>query len=81
MSSSLFGRELGPIVTATFESDATCCGDLIVPGEDIRADGEGGWIHADDVCERTLTMPQKSDDRAAGRVCPLCFCLHAGECA
>lgn len=41
----------GPIFTATFESDSACCGEAIVPGEDIRADGLGGWIHADDQCE------------------------------
>jgi len=42
----------GPIFTATFESEDACCGEGIVPGEDIRADGFGGWIHADTTCER-----------------------------
>lgn len=50
----LTGPELGPIFTATYESDSSCCGDLIVPGEDIRADGCGGWIHASDECERAV---------------------------
>src|SRR6185312_8126575 len=44
--------KLGPIFCAEFESDDSCCGEGIVPGEDIRADGRGGWIHADTTCER-----------------------------
>ena len=46
------GREFGPVFMATYESDDDCCGEGIVAGEDIRADGRGGWIHADDNCER-----------------------------
>jgi len=42
----------GPVFAATFESEDACCGEGILPGEDIRADGQGGWIHADDGCER-----------------------------
>lgn len=42
----------GPIFTADHESEDACCGEGIVPGEDIRADGRGGWIHADTTCER-----------------------------
>lgn len=43
---------LGPVFMSQFESEDSCCGEGIVPGEDIRADGEGGWIHASDDCER-----------------------------
>ena len=44
---------LGPVFTAQFEGDDACCGEGIVPGEDIRYSGDqGGWIHADDGCER-----------------------------
>lgn len=43
---------LGPVFMAQFESEDSCCGEGIVPGEDIRADGQGGWIHADSGCER-----------------------------
>jgi hypothetical protein len=43
---------LGPVFRATFESEDACCGEGIVPGEDIRADGSGGWIHADTTCEK-----------------------------
>lgn len=46
------GSRLGPVFAATFESEDACCGEGIEPGEDIRADGQGGWIHADDQCER-----------------------------
>jgi hypothetical protein len=46
------GPQFGPVFTAEHESDDACCGDGIVPGEDIRADGQGGWVHADTTCER-----------------------------
>lgn len=38
--------KLGPWVTATFDGDCdgTSCGGRIVEGEEIRADGEGGWL-------------------------------------
>lgn len=42
----------GPIFTATYESDCPSCDDPIEPGEDIRADGWGDFIHADTQCER-----------------------------
>lgn len=44
--------KFGPVFMAEFESEDSCCGEGIVPGEDIRADGHGGWIHADTTCER-----------------------------
>lgn len=47
--------KFGPIFTAEFESEDACCGEGIVPGEDIRADGQGGWIHADTMCERMVS--------------------------
>lgn len=66
----------GPTFTAAYESDAACdCGDSIVPGDDIRWAGARGYVHA------TCPIGRESDDRAAGRLCPLCFCFHAGECA
>lgn len=46
------GPAFGPVFCATFYSADACCGDGIVPGEDIRADGSGGWIHAGTTCER-----------------------------
>lgn len=46
------GPAFGPIFCATFESEDGCCGEGIVAGEDIRADGSGGWIHADTTCEK-----------------------------
>jgi hypothetical protein len=45
---------LGRVFMAQHESEDSCCGEGIVPGEDIRADGQGGWIHADDSCERMV---------------------------
>lgn len=49
------GPKLGPIFVAEHESEDACCGEGIVPGEDIRADGHGGWIHADTTCERLVS--------------------------
>ena len=46
----------GPVFVAEHESDDACCGEGIVPGEDIRADGHGGWIHADTTCERLASQ-------------------------
>lgn len=44
--------EFGPIFTATYESDCPSCDEPILPGEDIRADGHGDFIHADTMCEK-----------------------------
>lgn len=46
---------LGPVFTATYDCDDACCGEGIYEGEQIRADGSGGWTHADDTCERLAT--------------------------
>lgn len=46
------GPVLGPVFVASHETDCKSCVDLILPGEDARADGRGGWIHADDQCEK-----------------------------
>jgi len=42
----------GPVFAATYESECPSCDERILPGEDIRADGQGGYIHADTQCER-----------------------------
>jgi hypothetical protein len=47
--------KFGPIFTATFDTECESCEDPIVPGEDARADGRGGWIHADDQCEKVAS--------------------------
>ena len=65
---------LGPVFTATYESDAACCSEPIVPGEDIRADGRGGWIHADDQCEAIALVGL---ERSRSPMCPRCWCQHA----
>ena len=66
--------EMGPVFAATYESDADCCGDRIVPGEDIRG-YRGGWIHADTECEKLA-----QGRPALGGRCPRCTAIHAGEC-
>lgn len=43
---------LGPIFVASFESECGSCWVPIDPGERARADGRGGWIHADPECEK-----------------------------
>lgn len=75
-------RGFGPIFTASFESESACCGESIVPGEDIRADGHGGWIHADDQCEKMVAPIQDSLARAVGKerlTCEKCFLIHGAE--
>jgi hypothetical protein len=53
-ASQLFGLTtgFGTPFTASFDSDDDCCGAGIWEGEQIRSDGDGGWIHADATCER-----------------------------
>lgn len=43
---------LGPVFTANHETECESCDEPIVPGEYARADGRGGWIHADTMCEK-----------------------------
>jgi len=45
-------RGFGPVFTASYMTDCESCEEPIMAGEDCRADGYGGWIHADDMCER-----------------------------
>lgn len=42
----------GPVFVASFETECESCEDSIQPGEDARANGRGGWIHADTMCEK-----------------------------
>lgn len=46
--------QFGPVFTATYVGDDACCGDGIGIGDEIRADGSGGWIHASEACERLV---------------------------
>jgi hypothetical protein len=46
--------KLGPVFTATYVSEDACCGDGIGVGDEIRSDGQGGWIHASEACERLV---------------------------
>lgn len=42
--------QLGPVIQAGFDSECSSFGcpvGAIWEGDDIRADGEGGWIHAE----------------------------------
>lgn len=45
------GPGFGPVFTAGFDGEDACCGDGIIEGEEIRSDGQGGWIHAIPECE------------------------------
>ena len=75
MSDALFDDSpaLGPAFTASFDSDDACCGQGIEEGEEIRADGEGGWIHVE--CS-------VKSSRQAVKTCPQCFLTYSasGEC-
>jgi hypothetical protein len=44
--------KFGPVIEATYAGEDACCGDWIEVGQEIRADGQGGWIHATTTCER-----------------------------
>ncbi len=68
---------LGPIFVATYESDSSCCRNLIEEGDRVRADGSGGWCHADAQCERVVL----GDGPPPTKPCTSCFTYHAGECA
>lgn len=81
-SAPLSYEGLGPVFTATYESECTSCDEPIAPGEDARADGSGGWIHADTMCEKAAEQPRRNPALAVlGKgACSRCFCHHAGEC-
>lgn len=38
-------RELGPVIAAMYPGDCSGCAGEIEPGDAIRADGDGGWLH------------------------------------
>lgn len=72
---------LGAVFTAEYEGSCSGCEDPVVPGEDVRADGQGGYVHADDQCERAVAgAPVRS--RPAEISCSRCFQLRAsnGSC-
>lgn len=49
LADDLFESRRRPVITASFRGEDACCGEGIRPGDHIRSDGEGGWIHED--CE------------------------------
>jgi hypothetical protein len=61
----------GPPMRASFDSDDSCCGEGISEGEQIRADGYGGWEHMN--CVRYAAA-------SATSTCPRCTASHPGEC-
>lgn len=65
--------KLGPAFRATFDSEADCCLMGIEEGEMIRADGQGGWVHAD--CPDAVTVIPKR----LPPVCMLPACGCSGE--
>lgn len=74
--------QFGPVFTASHESGCASCPEPILPGEDARADGEGGWIHADDQCEKWARLTdQERHPGVKMRPCSECFMIHVGECA
>lgn len=56
MTDDLFedsAEPLSPAFTATYDCECSE-GDWIEEGDRIRADGEGGWMHADGECGANL---------------------------
>jgi hypothetical protein len=45
-------ERLGKIITAVYDGEDACCGMGIEDGDRIRADGQGGWIHANGECDK-----------------------------
>lgn len=43
-SGSAAQPEMGPWITARYDSGCAGCGAVIEHGEEIRADGAGGWV-------------------------------------
>jgi hypothetical protein len=55
VSSLLFGGvpSRPPVIVARFESDCSAdCAGWIDEGDEIRSDGDGGWVHANGECDR-----------------------------
>lgn len=71
---------LGPIFTASYETECESCDEPIRPGEDARADGQGGWIHADTMCEKVAAKGHPQLLTRRDTPCTRCFTIHAGEC-
>jgi hypothetical protein len=46
------GPRFGPVFEAEHHGYCAACGEEIRVADAIRADGQGGWIHADADCER-----------------------------
>lgn len=67
-------RLFGPVFEATYEGDCASCPDPILEGEDIRADGRGGWIHADDMCERVAIAVSNTSPQPTP--CDVCWTYH-----
>lgn len=37
-------NDYGPWVTAVYRGRCDECGGTIIPGDEIRSDGDGGWL-------------------------------------
>lgn len=55
--------------------EKSCCGDRIEVGEDIRADGHGGWEGR--CCD---DIPQAPPSKRKSNVCPRCFLVKPCDC-
>ena len=75
--SGLFADEAAPDFRAAFPGEDMCCGQGIEPGEMIRADGYGGYVHSE-CAESDMPAPLTGPTRQPA--CPRCFCVHNGEC-
>jgi hypothetical protein len=66
----------GPWFPASREGECDTCGDAIYQGDEIRADGSGGWE-----CQANCAAYDSADERVpySGR-CDHCATVHAGLC-
>lgn len=75
------GRDaFGPIFVAQYDNTlCSGCGDYVEPGEDLRADGTGGWVHADDECEALFLGQSPRPTTWLPPVCQLPACGCSGK--
>lgn len=69
-------EHVGPVFTARHRTRCAACDEPIEPGQDARASGDGGWIHADDDYEPAVETRTRRPDRP---VCTRCFMVPASN--
>ena len=69
-------EEIGSVFVARFTTRCASCEEPIEPGDDARASGHGGWIHADCDPPEPVEVRTRRPDRPA---CTRCFMVPAAN--